>query len=126
MVLNYISTYAIVDPTDNSVTLSRKLFKIMERYADETGKSLDRICVYGCLLQGVYYFGFKIDPEEFKDAEDSTFYPLQQDTKSKHIGFHDCYVNQMCYRWYMNMSHPMKVLVKVRKIDNELRFDFVK
>ena len=75
--------YAIIDPRDSSLTMSRRLWKEVEKVTDREHLNTNRVYVFKAGEE----HAFCIDTKQFADVEDAAFSPIQLDTQTKHVGF---------------------------------------
>lgn len=101
--------FVICDPNDNSVTLSKALFKHMDATSKGAAKVYTFFVPYG---DGAGEYGFIVDPQF--DCE-TQLADIQYNSKFKTVGF-ECLVptvNRIFYDYDLTHEWPVKLSVQV-------------
>lgn len=113
--------YVIVDPTDNSVTLSKKLFSHIRKYSDKADKAV--VFVFRMSDSGL--FAFMVNPNITKPTQ---LCDIQYNDKYKCIGFETLNpsVGRILYDYNLPAEGKCKLSVSVKEINNKLYYQIDK
>lgn len=102
----HLQLYIIADATDNSITLSRALFKRM------SVMNLDELNIFVFRVGDSY--GFTINPQQLKEA-DTQFTTIQYNSKYQTIGFETLCptVNQIFYDYRLPAGTKAKLSIEI-------------
>lgn len=108
----------MVDPTDNTLTLSGRLLKELHRRCGD--KNPKRMYMF---KRGGEY-GFIVDPQQWGDVEDEAFSPLQTDDKTGLVGFALTEPTgiKICYDYGLSVLRPVMIRVRCLKLKDEHLF----
>lgn len=106
--------FIIVDPADNSVTLSKKLFKHIQSNSEFTEKA----CVFVFRIKGTHLFGFMINPNVEQPTQ---ICDIQYNGKHKCIGFETLNpsVGRILYDYRLPAEKKCKLSVTIHKVCNK-------
>lgn len=102
----YLRYYVITDPADNSVTLSKALF----RHIRNNAKEGDKACVF--VFRVGQHYGFMVNP----DIEQPTqMCEIQYNSKYRCIGFETLCpsIGQIYYDYGLNATQRLKLSVTI-------------
>ena len=107
--------FVIADPADNSVTLSRALFKHMRNNA--SGGESARVFVFR--ISGSDCFGFMVNPDL---SEPSQFCDIQYNQKYRCVGFESLCpsVGKILYDYNLAAHKRVKLSVSVMKTQGKM------
>lgn len=113
--------YVILDPADNSVTLSKKLFCHIRKYSDKAKKAV----VFVFRLSDSGLFAFTINPNIEKPTQ---LCDIQYNDKYKCIGFETLNpsVGRILYDYNLPAEGKCKLSVSVKEINNKLYYQIDK
>ena len=113
--------FVIVDPTDNSVTLSKKLFNHIRKSSDGQEKA----SVFLFRITDTDLFGFMVNP----NIETPTQYcDIQYNGKYKCIGFETLnpYVGRILYDYGLSALKSYKLSVSVKDVKGKIYYQIDK
>lgn len=110
--LHLASYYVIADPADNSVTLSKSLFKRLNVM------KLDAANVFVFFIPEEGSYGFMLNPSQLKDTEAPPLCAIHYNYKYRCVGFETLCptVNYIFYRYKLGIDKPCKLSVKECKM----------
>lgn len=113
--------YVILDPADNSVTLSKKLFSHIRNYADTADKAV--VFVFRVSDSGL--FAFMLNPNIEKPTQ---ICDIQYNEKYKCIGFETLNpsVGRILYDYSLPAESKCKLSVSVKETNNKLYYQIEK
>ena len=124
MIINKIKTwwrsltfYVIVDPHDNSVTISKHLFRHIKKHNNATNIFVFRL--------STKEYGFIVNP----DIQQATQYcEIQYNEKYKCIGFETLCpsVGLICYDYDLPIDKPLRLSVVVEKLSDKTYYKMIK
>ncbi len=114
---NSMKYYVVADPNDNSMTLSKSLFKDMQQRAkeNETAK------VFVFRLQGIGSFAFAVNPQVEQETQ---LCDIQYNGKYKCIGFESLCpsVARILYDYHLPYDKPIKLSVSIHTLETGLTY----
>lgn len=113
--------YVILDPADNSVTLSKKLFSHIRKYSDTADKAV--VFVFRVSNSGL--FAFMLNPNIEKPTQ---ICDIQYNEKYKCIGFETLNpsVGRILYDYNLLAESKCKLSVSVKETNNKLYYQIEK
>lgn len=113
--------YVILDPADNSVTLSKKLFSHIRKYSDTADKAV--VFVFRVSDSGL--FAFMLNPNIEKPTQ---ICDIQYNEKYKCIGFETLNpsVGRILYDYNLSAESKCKLSVSVKETNNKLYYQIEK
>lgn len=99
------SMYVIIDPRDNSITFSKRLFKSMRLFDKEEANAF--------VFRVGNNYAFTINPPITADTQ---LCSIQYNSKHKCIGFESLCptVNKICYDYGLPYDKPIKLTIEVK------------
>lgn len=106
--------YIIADPSDNSVTLSKKLFSHMRKASTEKNDA-SSVFVFRLWRGDVANYGFIVNPDIDKPTQ---LCQIQYNGKYKCVGFESLCpsVGRIFYDYKLPALHPVKLSIEIQKI----------
>lgn len=113
--------YVILDPADNSVTLSKKLFSHIRKYSD----TADKAVVFVFCVSDSGLFAFMLNPNIEKPTQ---ICDIQYNEKYKCIGFETLNpsVGRILYDYNLPAESKCKLSVSVKETNNKLYYQIDK
>lgn len=113
--------YVILDPADNSVTLSKKLFSHIRKYSDTAEKAI----VFVFRVSDSGRFAFIVNPKIEKSTQ---LCDIQYNDKYKCIGFETLNpsVGRILYDYKLPAESKCKLSVSVKETNNKLYYQIDK
>lgn len=113
--------YVIVDPVDNSVTLSKKLFSHIRKHTDAAEKAV--VFVFRVSDSGL--FAFMVNPNIEKSTQ---LCDIQYNDKYRCIGFETLNpsVGRILYDYNLPAESKYKLSVSVKETNNKLYYQIDK
>ena len=113
--------YVIIDPADNSVTLSKKLFSHIRKYSD----TADKAVVFTFRVSDSGLFAFMLNPNIEKPTQ---LCDIQYNDKYKCIGFETLNpsVGRILYDYNLPAESKCKLSVSVKETNNKLYYQIEK
>lgn len=110
-ILNRIHSYGcyvIADPSDNSVTLSKRLFRHLNVMKQEKAD------VFVFFIPQEESYGFALNPPQLKEVNNPQLCPILYNHKYRCVGFETLCptVNQIFYRYKLGVDKPCKLSVR--------------
>ena len=113
--------FVIVDPADNSVTLSKKLFSHIRKHSDATGKAV----VFVFRISDTGLFGFMVNPDIEKKTQ---LCDIQYNNDYRCIGFETLNpsAGRILYDYNLPADRKSKLSVSVKETNNKLYYQIDK
>lgn len=113
--------FVIVDPADNSVTLSKKLFSHIRKHSDAAGKAV----VFVFRISDTGLFGFMVNPDIEKKTQ---LCDIQYNNDYRCIGFETLNpsAGRILYDYNLPADRKCKLSVSVKETNNKLYYQIDK
>lgn len=115
-----LKNFVIADPSDNSITLSKRLFEHIKKNAD--GNDIPYVFVFRIAKSNT--FGFMVNPEI---KEETQLCQIQYNTKYKCIGFETLCpsVGRILYDYGLPDNHKIKLSVSIKQtVQGKIYYEF--
>lgn len=126
--LQSLEYYVIADPEDNSITLSKRLFKHIQNHAEEGDAA--KVFVFQVSedeesVTGSVKYGFMVNPDINKPTQ---MCDIQYNSEHKCIGFETLCpsVNRIFYEYGLPSNCPIKLSISIRKAQDKVFYQIEK